>query len=184
MKYIFENWIAIIALTISVSSLALSLHGYWKTVIKLKIASTEDNYCFGFISYEKYRIVMSYLIIANNSNTDVSISGIELTLDSKTYRAGRCDVRDFRNSNGISLMDNDSSDKYFLFNIKTENILDNTRITSNGTIEGYAIFHVDSIIEKQTSCKITLITPGRSFSENIIINPLPNHLSPIHPLNP
>ncbi|MBC3796462.1 hypothetical protein [Acetobacterium tundrae] len=183
MKYFFDNWIAIMALVLSITSISLSLHIYWKTVVKLKIAFADDNYCFGFNWYSEYKIAMSYLLIENNSNTDVSISGIELTMNSKTYRAGRIDVQDYRNKNGITLLTNDSSDQYILFNIRTENILDNTRIASNGKIEGYAIFHVDSIIEKQTSCEIRLITPGRSFSNIIILNPLPNNLVPINPLN-
>lgn len=182
MDYLITNWIALFALALSIISISISLHTHWKSIIKFKINTSSENYCFGFNWFDEYKIAVIHLLIENNSNTDVAISRIQLKINSKIYNATRCDLQDDYNKNGITLLDSTESNRGKALNLMSENILDNLRISSNGTTQGYAIFDVDQIIEKQELCNLIIFTPGKRFNADILIDPLPEHLSPIHPL--
>lgn len=175
-----SDWIALVALIISLLSLGLSLRNHWKSIIRLKITSN-DNYCFSYSWHNKYKLAILDLVVENNSSTEVTLTKLTLRLSDKLYTADRLDIFDNTNKSGISLIKNGTFDEAIGLNVLTANILDNGRISSYGQTCGLAIFHIEKIISEPQECELTVFTPNKSFTAKVLVCPLPNNLSPAHP---
>lgn len=185
MDYLAVNWIAILALIVSFSSLYISIKVYRKASVKLKISyDIEKSYCFGFNWYEKYELLICYLTIENLSTSNVSITKIKLLDNHLSSNATKLDIHDYYNDNGISLINFEGDDNLYIpININSENILKYTRIPSLGTVHGYAVFEGIHPIRESKDFKIIVDTPDGSFNTKVTINPLPKDFKPINPLN-
>lgn len=182
MNYIKENLLSILALLISLASFGLSFKNHLKSNVKLKISSYSDNnFCLGFIWYKEYRLIIINLNIENNSTSAVDISRIKLSYDGDIYIASTVDIKDKLNKDGISLISDDHS-SYKAINIISENILNETRIDSYGTLSGFAVFHCNKLLKKPEKLILTVDTPSKSFSTEVLVNLCPEGYSPTHPL--
>lgn len=181
---LFANIVSIIALIFSFLSLVLHFRSHIKENVKLKVSQIDENeaYCFAFTRYEKYQCLFFYVDISNPSKTDVSISRTTL-LDKygNTYTPSHYDIGDTYNENGLTLHHKDEQFQAHLFNLKSENILNNLRVPSNGNICGYLVFFNVPIIDKPEKYTLKIKTPNKSFKKSIVVNPLPDNLKTMHP---
>ncbi|NFT82520.1 hypothetical protein FDF64_08600 [Clostridium botulinum] len=182
LNYFKNNLISILAFLISLASFGISFKNYLKSNVKLKLSTIpNNNLCLGFVHYREYKLIIIDLTIDNNSTSSVNISRIKLVDGNNTYLANPININDRLNKNGISLISN-NEDEYMPINISTENILNNTRISSYGTLNGYAVFNDVDLIFAPKSFKLIVDTPSKSFKTNVIVNLCPNGFKPLHPL--
>ncbi|WP_368488474.1 hypothetical protein [Clostridium sp. BJN0013] len=176
------NILSIFALLISLISITISIKVYLRSKIDLKISSnSEDNFSIGFNLYKEYKLIILYLSISNNSTSAVDISQIRLVHSNKFYLASKIELADYYNSNGITLINSNSSE-HMLFDITTDNILNNPRIQSYGTIHGFAVFENVNLIQHPQKFKLIVDTPSKSFRTLVTVNPCPDNFHPINPL--
>lgn len=172
--WLSENWIALTALVISLICAYISMEGYLKSIVKLKIdISDEDCFSFGYILYEERRVLMISAKISNISTSDTSIIGAEIKYLNKTYKAENfpsflCNDRD---GSGIMFRLKDNNSKAQLFCLNKNNLL-NTRIDYHGVIEGYFTFLEFPLLHEKTILRITILTPTNSFTSTLIAAPL------------
>ena len=184
-QFIRNNLLELFALVISLISLALSLHSKLKEKIKIDIEyEPNETFSFGFIHYDKYKLVFSYINIVNLSKTSVSINKIYLKdSDGNTFFSSDYSISDLYNPNGITLYSRDNSNRGNMYNLKSENILNNPRLDSYGKLSGYAVFFDVEPIHNPTSFTIFVETSNKLFSKNIIVSPLPVDIKPYHELS-
>ncbi|WP_142414399.1 hypothetical protein [Hathewaya massiliensis] len=182
LKYITNNLTALLALIVSIASFVLSFKNYIKSIIKFKISYDSKNiYSLGFIWYQAYELLIVDLTIENNSTNSVDISRIKLIDENNTYIANTIEIADTHNKNGISLID-DAKKLCKPINITSQNILNNTRIPSYGTLNGFAVFENIEPLKEAKSYTIIIDTPSKSFKKAITINPLTGDFKPLSPL--
>ncbi|MEG2811731.1 MAG: hypothetical protein RR912_04360 [Clostridium sp.] len=180
-SYLKTNLLAIIALLISLSSLAISLRNLWKERINLKISNDpSESFCFGFIYYDKYKLLFTKLDIINLSKTDTSINRIILIDNGKEIDASPYNIGDTHNENGITLYNTENPSRGVIYNLKSENLLNNLRISSNGHISGYVTFFDVNLISSEKEYTLIVKTPNKDFSTKIKCSPLPGNLKPKH----
>ncbi|CAM2950378.1 hypothetical protein HAHI6034_05730 [Hathewaya histolytica] len=181
-NYIKNNLTALLALFVSIASFFLSFKNYIKSIVKFKISyDLENSYSLGFLWYQEYKLLIVDLTIENNSTSSVDISKIKLIDENNTYIASTIEISDKYNENGISLV-NSPITSYKPLNITSQNILNNPRVPSYGTLNGFAVFNNIEPLEESKSYTIIIHTPSKSFKKSIIINPLTGDFKPIHPL--
>jgi len=184
-EYIKNNLIAFLALLISILGFMLSYKNYLKSIVKLKLSYDVNNsFSLGFIWYNTYKLIIIDLTIENNSTSNVDISKIRLVDKEKTYLATKIEIADQYNKNGISLVKQvENIDKsYQPINITTENILNNSRVSSYGTLNGFAVFQDIEPLKKPKTFKLVIDTPAKSFKKLVTINPHTGDYNPIHQL--
>lgn len=182
LDYLKSNLLSIVAILISLAGFALSFKNYLKSNIELKISSyNNNNICVGFIWINEYRLIIIDVLIENNSSTDVNISRIRLVDDNHNYLANPISIKDMKNSNGITLIKN-THDEYIRYNISSENIMNNCRISSYGTARGFAVFNDVDLISSPKNFTLIVDTPYKSFNTNVIVNLCPNEFCPLQPL--
>ncbi len=185
IQFISDNLIDLLTLLVSSIGLFLSLIAILKERIKLKIEyNREESFCFGFIFYEKYKMLFSSISIINLSKTPVSISKIYLKDSSgNIYESSKYDVGDSFSKNGISLYSREDESEIYIYNLESENILNNLRLDSNGVLKGYAVFFGVEPINKPTNFTLIVEASNKTFSKEITVSPLPPNLMPEHELN-
>ncbi|MGL5086066.1 MAG: hypothetical protein ACRC68_10200 [Clostridium sp.] len=184
IEYIKHNFLEFFAITISLISLSLSVHSKLKERVKLKINyDVEESFSFGFIFYNKYKILFTKIDISNLSKTSTTISKIYLHDSAgNKYSPSPYELNDRYNKNGLTLYNRNDPSVGSTYNLISENILNNLRVESHGNLSGYVVFFGIEPITNPTNFKLTIETPTKKVTKNILVSPLPDNLKPQHEL--
>lgn len=185
LQIISDKWIEISALVISIVSICISLSGFLKSIVKLKIISENDvNFSVGYVQYSVYSILFLEVTIENISTSDTDFSNAKIFYKSKEYNAELFQKNACMDSNydGIMLYnESDNSNKLFV-KLRKCNILGD-RIPSHGSIKGYITFMDFPILDCEEIVKLIIHTPTKNFTKKIKILPLPNKFQVANPLS-
>lgn len=186
LQYLLDNWIALLALVISIPSCFLAIKSYFRSIPKLKIKNGRKNWLIGFFddSSIPHQIAISRLTIENTSTTDISISTIYLDINGVSFPATHPKYKDAHNDSGISISTDPSLRHGFTLNLTSENILNNLRIQSNGNISGFVVFEEIPIITEIISGKIVIEAPNKTYQYDITFEPMPDgYFTVLRPLS-
>lgn len=173
-EFLIDNIFSICALLVSIGGFFLSYKSHKKSIVKLKISSLcKNNIFIEAIDNDPYNLIVIDLLIENNSSTEVDISKIKLINKKYNYIASYIPMKDKLNPNGLSLVNNDTNE-IIRYNVSSENILINSRISSYGAIQGFALFYGADQIQDKEPFKLVVDTPAKSFSTDIYINLCPS----------
>lgn len=180
LSFISNHIIELVALLFSLINLFLYYRTIRKEKVKLLITqNSEEAYSLRLTWYQQYNLSFLHIRVDNNSKSDTSISEVVLLDDSgKTYIASEFFLGDPYNKNGLTLFSQDET--RYLYDLKSENLLNTTRIPSYGSVQGYLTFFDFPLLKTSSDFTLRIKTPSKEFKTKVIIHPLPQTLKPMY----
>lgn len=181
-----EFWMGLSGILLALLSLSVQALSTWRERVSLKVEQDKDHeaYSFPLMYIDRYDILFFRLSISNKTKTEVSIAKIALRgKDGKSYSPEEYTIPDFRNENGISFENSNDTRHYVVFDLRSENILDQLRIPAYGHVSGFVVFlHGPVIASGSETFKVEVKTPTKVYTTKVTVEKLPENLLPSHAL--
>ncbi|WP_338630864.1 hypothetical protein [Clostridium baratii] len=120
------------------------------------------------------------LHISNPSSTAFTITGATLKHGSELYEAIALNIKDRRNSNGVTLIEKKPKDintiDAIYLNISSENLFNNPRLEPNSSSYFYVTFEDVAPLHKFKEFELTLFYNKKRFSTKVTVNLPPKDL--------
>ena len=169
------------AFVVALIDLVLHIIAHCKEKVRLRIVQLPaSSYSFSLTWFDRYDLLFFQVEIDNLSREPVTLADIKLIApDGKSYPAAEYTLGDHHNDRGLTLYNPTNRHRGNFFNLKTENLISDTRFDANDSKSGYLVFFDVPPVESPSSkFKLSVRAGKKRYSVPITVTPLPDNLSP------